>query len=228
METWDELYEKLCHQRWHYLDDGVHSGEENMRIDECLMQKASYPTLRIYTWERPTLSLGRNQHDNWLDYDLCRELGVDVVRRPTGGRALLHLPDEITYAVILPDVSDVSVRCSFEGIAMVLNKTLRCLGVPVETAQYSMVPRAKTFPHCGEVITAGEICWQGRKLVGSAQVRSMGHLLQHGSLLRHGDGGLLQKIIPNAEPRLTLEEIGFGELQSSDIIIAWQELLANS
>ena len=109
---WDDLWEQLRRCTWHYISDGSHSGQENMDRDVQLMQEAVRPTLRLYTWDRPTVSLGRNQRDNWLDRELCARLGVDVVRRPTGGRALLHMDDEITYTVVLPDAGTLPVKAA--------------------------------------------------------------------------------------------------------------------
>lgn len=225
MQTWDSVWSDLCAQIWDFRDDGARSGADNMALDLRLLEEATRPTLRLYTWERPTLSLGRNQSDDWVDVELCKRLNVEVVRRPTGGRALLHMDDEITYAVILPQIGDLSVRQSFEGIASVLGRALQKCGLDVEATASSSAPAAKLNPHCGEVVTAGEVCWHGRKLVGSAQVRQQGRLLQHGSLLRRGDRGLLQQIMPNAHSRLTLEDIGRAELTSTEIIQAWREIL---
>ncbi|MBQ7569080.1 lipoate--protein ligase family protein [bacterium] len=225
---WDELWKHLRGCQWQYISDGSHSGQENMDRDERLMQEAACPILRIYTWDRPTVSLGRNQSERWLDKELCERLGVDVVRRPTGGRALLHMDDEITYAVILPDVGRVSVRAAFEGIAAHLAASLRRLGLDVSASLTGSAPSSQLNPHCGEVLTAGEVCWQGRKLVGSAQMRSGVRLLQHGSMLRYGDRGLLRQLMPEAHSRLTLEDIGRADLQAEDIIIAWQEELQSA
>ena len=222
---WDELWAPLRRCTWHYIADGSHSGQENMDRDVQLLQEAVRPTLRLYTWDRPTVSLGRNQRDAWLDRNLCAALGVDVVRRPTGGRALLHMDDEITYAVVLPDVGKLSVREAFEGIAAQLARALRRLGLDVGTSGQGSTPAAQLNPHCGEVLTAGEVCWRGQKLVGSAQMRSGERLLQHGSLLRRGDRGLLRRLMPEAHERLTLEDIGWAHLQPEDIISAWQEEL---
>lgn len=223
---WDELWLQLRGSQWHYISDGSHSGQENMDRDVRLLQDAVFPTLRLYTWDRPTLSLGRNQRDTWLDRELCARLGVDVVRRPTGGRALLHMDDEITYAVVLPAVGQISVREAFAGLAAQLALTLRRLGLEVSTSGQGSTPSAQCHPHCGEVLTAGEVCWRGQKLVGSAQMRSGDRLLQHGSLLRSGDRGLLRQLMPEAHERLTLSDIGWAHLQPEEIIAAWQEELS--
>ena len=221
MSGWDSLLSELRSREWDYRLDGSHSGQENMDTDVHLLENVSRPTLRLYTWNRPTLSLGRHQRDNWVNRELCERLNVEVVRRPTGGRALLHMPQEITYAVALPKVGDLSVREAFEGIAALLAAALRRCGLEVEAATSNSAPAGKLNPHCGEVVTAGEVCWRGRKLVGSAQVRSNGNLLQHGSLVRFGDNDLLRQLMPEATARLTLEDLGRADLSCEDLLKAW-------
>ena len=163
---------------------------ENMALDEALMERArrtGEAVFRIYTWADATLSFGRNQTAAGVyDASLARERGVSVVRRLTGGRALLH-HHEVTYSVTAPLALGDSLRESYARINRLLVDGLRRLDVAVEVA----VPRERSVAPgaapCFERPAAGELVVDGRKLVGSAQWRDDGALLQHGSILVEDD-----------------------------------------
>lgn len=224
--AWAEHLERLRRASWQYLLDGPRPGAENMQRDLALLEESSGPVLRLYSWTSPCLSLGYGQRDGWVDRELCARLGVEVVRRPTGGRALLHQPDEITYAVVLPEVGDLSVQEAFAGIAALLAGALARLGVPVETAASGHVPSSASHPSCLAVAAPGEVIARGRKLVGSAQVRRQGGLLQHGALPRRTDAELLARVIPGALPQADLAGLGCEDLQAADLARAFAEVLA--
>ncbi len=169
-----------------------------MAWDQALMARArrtGEAVLRVYAWRRPTLSLGRNQTARGA-YDLERAaaLGIDFVRRPTGGRALLH-HHEVTYSVTAPDAFDATLRGAYERINRLLLDALHALGVPAEPA----APAARTptpgLAPCFDQPAAGEIVVGGRKLVGSAQWRHDGALLQHGSILLADDQALIADLL---------------------------------
>ncbi len=213
---------------WHYIIDFPLSGAENMARDLQLMEECQRPILRLYSWVKPTLSLGRNQSSSWVETELCRACQVEVVRRPTGGRALLHMPGEITYAVILPEVdSRLKIAQAFADIAAVLGKALQQLGLPVTAAAGGSVPSGASHPSCMAVTAPGEITAYGRKFVGSAQVRHNGKLLQHGVIVRRYDIELLHKIIPGAEPGVDLYTLGFEKLQPEEVQAAFQNVIAD-
>jgi lipoyl(octanoyl) transferase len=175
---------------WRLLLDPPADGAWNMAVDEVLLDGIAAgvvpPTLRFYQWAPPCLSLGYFQAFDVVNLDGCFALGVEVVRRPTGGRAILH-DRELTYSVALP-VSllgqDVGVVPSYHRLSLALHDGLRRLGVPAALAPAS---DGHTTPAPGPVCfdrpSAHEILLHGRKLVGSAQVRRGGALLQHGSIL---------------------------------------------
>jgi len=173
-----------------------------MAIDEVLLARArarGEAVFRVYSWARPTLSLGRNQraHDVY-DPALARELGVDVVRRPTGGRAVLHWR-EVTYSVAAP-VAGEALRESYARINRLLLDGLRRLGVHATVARpAARTPRPDAAP-CFETPTEGELVVDSRKLVGSAQYREAGALLQHGSILLDDDQSLLARLSPTPLP----------------------------
>ena len=151
--------------------------------------------LRVYSWSRPTLSLGRNQTARGgYHLGLLAERGVDVVRRPTGGRAILH-HREVTYSVTAPLANAGDLRESYERINRLLVAALRSLGVNAIVAGDADARRAteKAFRAqpgllpCFDHPSPGEIMADGRKLAGSAQSRCDGALLQHGSILIDDD-----------------------------------------
>jgi lipoate-protein ligase A len=175
---------------WRLLVDASAGGAWNMAVDEVLLDGvaagATPPTLRFYAWNPPCLSLGYFQSFDVIDGDGCRALGVEVVRRATGGRAILH-DRELTYSVALP-VSvlgeDGGVLASYYRLSLALQDGLRRLGVPAILAPESATSgSAMHGPICFDRPSAHEILLDGRKLVGSAQMRRCGALLQHGSIL---------------------------------------------
>jgi lipoate-protein ligase A len=175
---------------WRLLLDAPAGGAWNMAVDEVLLDGvaagATLPTLRFYEWVPPCLSLGYFQPIDVVDLDGCRALGVEVVRRPTGGRAILH-DRELTYSVALPASvlgHDGGVLPSYHRLSLALQDGLRRLGVPATLAPESAGSGPPVHgPVCFDRPSAHEILLKGRKLVGSAQMRRGGGLLQHGSIL---------------------------------------------
>lgn len=154
-----------------------------MAADEALVGEVAggaLPAVRLYRWRRPALSLGRFQPDADVDAGACAERGVEIVRRPTGGRALLHGGD-LTYAAVFPAPPGAagSVDAVYRWVAAGMVTGLARLGVRVEVAHHEGEASAACFASLrGSDLRAG-----GRKLVGSAQVRRDGVILQHGSVL---------------------------------------------
>jgi lipoyl(octanoyl) transferase len=168
-----------------------------MARDEALMDRAretGETVLSVYGWEVPTLSLGRNQTARGK-YDLAaiENRGMQVVRRPTGGRALLH-HREITYSVTAPAASGGSLAESYGRINSLLLSALSALGVNASEAD----PATRALPPgeipCFAEPAKGELSWNGDKLVGSAQVREHGALLQHGSILIEDDQAIISAV----------------------------------
>lgn len=162
-----------------------------MAVDEALLdsvREGSAPVLRFYRWHPRCLSLGRNQPARGhYDLDALRGAETDVVRRPTGGRAVLH-DRELTYAAIFPEGLLGSPREGYAAVNRALVAGLRRLGVPAvlqpRTARRAAPP---SLAPCFREPAEGEVTAAGRKLVGSAQYREKGIVLQHGSLLLEGD-----------------------------------------
>jgi lipoate-protein ligase A len=178
-----------------------------MAVDEALLLSVidgGVPAVRFYTWEPAALSLGVNQSIREVDRDACGQLGFDLVRRPTGGRAVLHM-HELTYSVAAP-VNDPRVSGgvieSYRKISAALLSGLRRLGVQVDLAEpdprlsREMARARREAEHnpagaaelahgavCFSTASAYELGVDDKKLVGSAQARRGGALLQHGSIL---------------------------------------------
>jgi len=177
--------ERLSQLHWRILHDPPSSGRRNMAVDRALAihRRPGEGVLRFYRWIRPTLSFGRHQKPA-ARYDpmALAALGVDAVRRPTGGREVLH-DRELTYAVIAPAAGPGSLRALYAEVNRALVQGLTLLGVP---AQMMAAGRPIPAPDAGACFAdpaPGEVMVQGQKLVGSAQVRLGPTLLQHGSIL---------------------------------------------
>jgi lipoate-protein ligase A len=176
-----------------------------MAIDEVLLERArstNEAVFRVYAWERPTLSFGRNQTTiGAFNAEHARARGISVVRRLTGGRAVLH-HREVTYRVTAPvDVSG-SLRESYARFNRLLVAGLQSLGVPTMIAARRERVRPPGFAPCFEEPAPGELVVDHRKLVGSAQVREQGALLQHGSILVEDDQGLIAELASRELPAL--------------------------
>lgn len=188
---------------WRFLLSEPDTGVANMALDEALLARARRTgecVLRVYAWSAPTISLGRNQAARGVfDGPEARALGVSVVRRLTGGRALLH-HREITYSVTAPLSPGSSLRVWYDSINEILLHALVALGVPVTIAQRTTrMPPPGSAP-CFELPAPGEIVVDGRKLVGSALVRDGNAFLQHGSILIEDDQPLLDQVSRTPSP----------------------------
>jgi lipoate-protein ligase A len=193
---------------WRYLDTGPASGEDNMAMDEKLLAEAvkgcAVPVLRFYTWNPPAVSLGRFQEvASSVNAEACRKHGIDIIRRITGGRAVLHR-HELTYSVISPTDNGLfpnDVLGTYKVLAAGLLAGLIRLGVPAEMVVHSgkyegMVKRDPKEPACFSSPSWYEILVHGRKIVGNAQRRLAGAFLQHGSILIDYDPLLEAEVIP--------------------------------
>jgi lipoate-protein ligase A len=174
-----------------------------MALDEALMARArrtGESVLRVYGWSAPTLSLGRNQRARGL-YDLQRlsASGVGVVRRPTGGRALLH-HREVTYSVTAPCGADGGLQAEYARINGLLASALASLGVATTAAAPATRASLPSSTPCFAEPARGELVLGGRKLVGSAQWRDRGALLQHGSILVDDDQGMIPDLMRDPAP----------------------------
>jgi lipoate-protein ligase A len=184
------MHPRRSYSPWRLLLAAPRSGAENMARDTALQARAARTgetVFSVYSWSRPTLSFGRNQPASGLyDLDRIRAAGIDVVRRPTGGRAILH-NREVTYSVTAPLEENAPLRETYSRINRILQNGLSRLGVPVVPAKSSERAAAPSVRPCFDTPAEGELVTQGGKLVGSAQYRDDGALLQHGSILVNDD-----------------------------------------
>ncbi len=181
---------------WRLLVTPPLDGATNMAIDEAILfalaDGRGRPTLRLFQWAPPCLSLGYNQHWQEIDEEACHRLGYTWTRRPTGGKAILHT-DEATYSLIIPQEDPRihgGVVESYRVLSLGLLRSLEILGLPAVQAADQSEPAGNSTdrgPVCFDTPSRYEITWQGKKLIGSAQLRRRQIVLQHGSLPLHGD-----------------------------------------
>lgn len=183
----------------------------NMALDEAMLRTATETgatLLRIYSWDRPTVSFGRNQRcEGIYSAERCEALGVPAVRRLTGGRALLHAR-EVTYAVAAPTAAASSLRGGYDAINAMLLDALHRLGVQAHVALPARRTATPGLAPCFESPSGGELVVGAQKLVGSAQHRAADAFLQHGSILLDDDQGVLTDLalvpLPPVPPPATL------------------------
>lgn len=183
---------------WRLIRSGAAHGAWNMAVDEAILEASAGglapPTLRLYAWLPPCLSLGYAQPYSDVDLPVLASRGWEVVRRPTGGRAILHT-DELTYSVAGPQDEPRlagGVLESYRVLAAALLRALQLLAIPAEAEQKPAAAspasgQAGQNPVCFEVPSNYEITVGGKKLIGSAQARRKEGVLQHGSLPLYGD-----------------------------------------
>ena len=202
--------------RWRFLRTPANTGPWNMALDVALARslRPGEGVFRIYRWSRPTLSFGRNQPARTrYGGRTVDDLEGQVVRRPTGGREVLH-DRELTYSVAVPSRALGGPRATYRALNMALLQAVRSLGAPAHLAKSVGPPPRPGDGDCFLQPVADEIEVDGRKLVGSAQVRLGPVLLQHGSLLLeppsvvsgspHPAGVSLAELI---QPRVSFAEV---------------------
>jgi len=179
---------------WRCILSGVGSGARNMATDHAIQEAvalgAAPPTLRLYAWDPPCLSLGFAQPLAQVDRARANSIGWEIVRRPTGGRAILHI-DELTYSIVLPEADPLvagGVLESYHRLSQGIVAGLALLGLQADVQPGVPLSQAeRERPICFEAPSAYEITLQGRKIAGSAQVRRRQTVLQHGTIPLAGD-----------------------------------------
>jgi lipoate-protein ligase A len=194
---------------WRLLVQPELPGYRQMAIDEALYLLADSPVLRFYTWQKPTLSLGFFQdYKRVVRESFVVHNNIDVVRRITGGRAVLH-QFEVTYALAGPlkhHFANKSLQETYRLIAEALNRGLASLGVPQsffsKDASDREALRESALPQCFVAVSRYEIAKDARKIIGSAQKRSRERFVQHGSILLDFDVAFQNGCILNADPQI--------------------------
>jgi lipoate-protein ligase A len=198
----ERLRARLNGLEWRLIQDEPAPGAWNMAVDEALLEAArrdlTPPTLRLYGWSRPTLTVGKHQDPHaGIDHAFRRSRGIDLVRRPTGGRAVVH-DHEVTYSIVLPaalgrgvgvgEVYAVLSGALLAGLALALERERSVLELPPSRTPNPLAPRVREGPaprsaSCFATAAGGDGLAGNAKLVGSAQARRGGAVLQHGSVL---------------------------------------------
>lgn len=196
--------------KWRILAQGKLSPAENMAVDDAIFQLIqegkSSPLIRFYDWNPPTLSLGYHQNaEKEVDFSKLSEAGYGFVRRPTGGRLVLH-KNEVTYAVIAPNDEHLAgnVLKSYGNISLALAEGLKLLGIEVEFEQKELSSFSQREPvnPCFNSSSKYELAVQGKKVVGSAQVRKNGVLLQHGSIILNENQREIAYLMPGLSDKM--------------------------
>lgn len=170
---------------WRLIVDGDHGADYNMALDEALALCAdSAPTLRLYGWDRPSVSLGRFQHIEEVDIAYCEARDIPIVRRPTGGRGILHVSAELTYGFAAPSVEGEFSGGLFKSYALLgeaFKRAFTALGVPCQSEHRKRASGPRTGV-CFQSTSFAELAVGGRKIIGSAQRRYRAAMLQQGSI----------------------------------------------
>ena len=189
---------------WRLIKDNYHTGFMNMAIDEAIMiahrEGLVPPTIRFYQWSPPAVSLGYFQDlKKEIDVNACKNMGIDIIRRATGGKAVLH-DKELTYSFIIREnhpLVNNSILETYKKISGGMIRGLSYLGITAELVplkenlksdsldkeKNSEIPHPDIKSICFSVPSQYEVQVEGKKIVGSAQVRKKEIVLQHGSLL---------------------------------------------
>jgi len=226
---------------WRMINSGLADAASNMAIDEAILLAHSAgkvpPTLRFYGWEPAALSLGYFQRAmSEIDVDKCKERKIDVVRRLTGGRAVLH-DAELTYSIVVQEDDPLipkTITASYRYFSNGLLAGLEALGIQahmtVPVAAYGQKKKQPASAACFDAPAHFEVTVEGRKLVGSAQVRKQGVILQHGSvLLRFCAEEFVELLrLPSAEKRAQTAQMLKDRATSIEEVlgrpVTWQEV----
>jgi len=191
-----------------------YSGSENMSFDIAILNESiknqAKPVLRLYGWKKPTLTIGRNQSLTGINQEYCNLNGIDIVKRPTGGRAVLH-DMELTYCFITSAdflQNTKTVISSYKEISQALVAGLKLLNIDLSFPENKKVSVQNDF--CMALSTGADLNCMGKKMIGSAQFRKQGYILQHGSILLDIDAEMLKNIFYENNPErnlITIKEI---------------------
>ncbi|MCF6094195.1 lipoate--protein ligase family protein [Microaerobacter geothermalis] len=194
-------------ETWRFINSGRRSPEMNMALDEAMIllhqQGKIPPTIRFYTWEPATLSIGYFQKaEKEVNLAKVKEYGLGFVRRPTGGRAVLH-DKELTYSVVVSEEHPMmprSVTEAYRVLSLGLLEGFKKLGLNAEMVSLASEEEKKKYASVGSAACFDSPSWyelvvEGRKVAGSAQTRQKGVILQHGSILLDMDVNLLFDVL---------------------------------
>ncbi len=207
-----------------YLGYSVNSGLENMKTDSDILENSIKNNfndilIRLYGWNPKCISLGRNQKE------FSHPADIDVVRRLTGGRALLH-DDEITYSIVTPiDLisNGKSVIESYKYLSKIFIDFFKDLGVDLAFGENKKV--STHFDYCMLISTGADVCYKGKKIIGSAQCRKSGYILQHGSILYNYNKKLLESLFKEKIEGITCVKEVFPKMEKKEFLTMLEEYL---
>ena len=221
--------ESFPYSEWRIIISDPLPGAMNMAVDSAILSAVGReevpPTLRLYRWNPPCLSLGYSQPYSDIDKQKLKIKGWDVVRRPTGGRAILHT-DELTYAVIAPRTEprlEGGLLQSYRRLSVALAESLSLLGLPIEVHS-GKKSTAQDQAVCFENPSDFEITVDGKKIIGSAQARKKEGILQHGTLPLQGNLGRITEVLHYESPELQLKaaEILLQKALTVECVLGYQ------
>ena len=187
----------------------VYNGIKNMQIDseileESISNKVTEPIVRFYAWSPACVSLGRNQKEEHVNTEYCKTHNIDIVRRVTGGRGLLH-DDEVTYSFVCPCdylIGGESIIKSYKEISSAIILGFKKLGIELDFGGKKKINNS--FDYCMALSTGADLCYEDKKLIGSAQFRKQNYLLQHGSVLFSYKKDVVDAIFNETTPENTI------------------------
>jgi lipoyl(octanoyl) transferase len=209
-------------EEWRLIDSGPADAFCNMALDEAIATEARKgtvpPTLRLYGWDKPSLTIGSFQKFSGLNIEYCLSANIPVVRRPTGGRAILH-GDELTYSFSAGTVSGLfshGLLDSYKKISSAFTLAFKKIGITAEPKPDQEKGRVLSrSPHCFQSISFGEILLDDKKLMGSAQKRWIDGLLQQGSIPYSSDEEKIVLIFGAGAASLRNRMIPLKKIQSA-------------
>jgi len=155
-------------EQWRLIEKGTYDAYTNMAIDEALalsVKKTNVPIIRFYNFEKKSITLGINQNSDDIDIEYCKKNNIEIVRRPTGGQALFHSPQDLTYCVVVnPEGRYKEFMDSYKEICSWIIDSFSLLGIKT------------SFDNSSSILA------EGKKICGNAQTRVLGPILQHGSI----------------------------------------------
>lgn len=209
-----------------YVGYTINTGSENMRIDSELLDNSIESSskkaiFRLYGWSPKCISLGRNQKELLLPEQ------IDCVRRLTGGRALLH-DDEVTYSFVSP--ADIiphgeNIIDSYKFISGILIDFFKTLDIKLEFGENKRI--STHFDYCMLLSTGADVCYNGKKLIGSAQCRKHNYILQHGSILFDYDKSLLERLFKEEIQGITTIKEILPDLSKQEFISRLETFIKN-
>ena len=183
---------------WRLIDDKPHNAFLNMAIDdaisEAVREKLSPPTLRLYQWVKPSITIGYFQTISDINLEYCKKKSYPIIRRLTGGMAILH-DSELTYSFSSRNDTEPFRNSLIENYLSVSKALASALTLTNIDAQITLIKnRRERNPFCFKISSYGEITVNGKKIIGSAQKRYKNGFLQQGSIMVDFDAEELERI----------------------------------